>query len=201
MTERRAPENTEKWVHDNPLLFLAEAAATGPENAIVNQEASGQRSFINSDTLPTEMDSQARAILEGAGVQFYGPVDGDELFQYVDLPPGWKKVPTDHPMWSRLLDGKGRERAAIFYKAAFYDRNAWLSLTARFHISFDYPRYDADGVGVAHVMDQETQIYTTNPVDAAGRERYLVSQEAIACAEQWLEEHFSDWRNPGAYWD
>ena len=31
-------------------------------------------------------------------------------------------------MWSDLLDDKGVKRGSIFYKAAFYDRSAFLRL-------------------------------------------------------------------------
>jgi hypothetical protein len=46
----------------------------------------------------------------------------------VSLPPGWKVVPTDHSMWSDLVDAKGEKRASIFYKAAFYDRDAFIRI-------------------------------------------------------------------------
>ena len=57
----------------------------------------------------------------------------DDLFVEVTLPAGWKKEATDHSMWSKLVDDKGRERASIFYKAAFYDRDAHINITQRFH--------------------------------------------------------------------
>lgn len=130
MTDRRAPIDTTKLP---PELFLAEAlfGGRGTEGAILNQEAQGQASFVNSTTLPTRLndygDSDSRAILEAAGVKFLEAVPGDPLFQYVELPVGWKKVGTDHSMWSKLVDDQGRERASIFYKAASYDRDAFMS--------------------------------------------------------------------------
>ena len=33
-------------------------------------------------------------------------------------------------MWSSVVDELGRERAAVFYKAAFYDRRAHMTLTS-----------------------------------------------------------------------
>ena len=44
------------------------------------------------------------------------------------MPNGWKKQATDHSMWSELIDDKGKVRATIFYKAAFYDQRAFLNL-------------------------------------------------------------------------
>jgi hypothetical protein len=51
--------------------------------------------------------------------------DGNDLFYDAKLPEGWKLEPTDHSMWSRIVDNQGQERVKIFYKAAFYDRSAF----------------------------------------------------------------------------
>ena len=53
--------------------------------------------------------------------------DVDDLFVNVTLPPSWQVNPTDHSMWSELVDSDGVVRAQIFYKAAFYDRSAFIS--------------------------------------------------------------------------
>jgi hypothetical protein len=160
----KAPVNTTKEVKDNPLGFLAEGMTRGASEAIENQEAQGQTSFVNSETLPTDMHGNARDVLEKAGVKFGEKVEGDEMFQYVELPAGWKKVSTSHSMWSNLVDEKGRVRAAIFYKAAFYDRSAHLSVNQRYGYSFDYEREQKEHVGVANVTDGGKVIHTTEPV-------------------------------------
>jgi hypothetical protein len=205
MSSKRAPRNTSRESEDNPLAFLADAMAVGSSQSILNQEAQGQRSLVDSDTLPTKMGQysqfDAKPILEAAGVRFLGEVQGDPLFQYVELPDGWKKVATDHSMWSKLIDEKGRERAAIFYKAAFYDRSASLSLTCRFSYSFDYDRRDSDHVGVANVTDCGKVIHATEPITEHVEERWRTSEEAGALAVKWLDEHYPEWRNPAAYWD
>lgn len=90
------------------------------------QEARGQYELAGSDVLPADCDSSSRALLEAAGVVFGEPVEGDPIFVHVTLPAGWKKVPTGHSMWTDLVDADGKKRAGIFYKAAFYDRNAHL---------------------------------------------------------------------------
>ena len=123
---KRAPINTEK---QDPAIHLAEAMIAGSASRFVEaQEARGQQSFVNSDTLPIEMSPEDRVMLESEGVKFGDVVPDDSLFQYVELPVGWKKVPTDHDMWSDLVDETGKKRAMIFYKAAFYDRRAHLSI-------------------------------------------------------------------------
>lgn len=128
--KRRSPRNTEAEAREKPFIPIAEAMLSKtPGDAIVASEKAGQSELVNSDVLPTEMSRDDRALLEAAGVKFGEVVKDDPLFQYVELPNGWKKVPTTHDMWSDLLDAHGRKRAAIFYKAAFYDRRAHLSVT------------------------------------------------------------------------
>ncbi len=164
------------------------------------QEARGQQSFVQSETLPTDM-RDARPVLEAAGVKFIGPVDGDPLFQKVQLPSGWKKEATDHSMWSELVDDKGRKRAAIFYKAAFYDRSAHLSLNRRYNISTDYDRLEKRKEIVIQVKDGDTVIFSTNMVPEPAERRWEVTDAQTTIAKEWLEEHYPDFANPAAYWD
>jgi len=124
------------------------------------------------------------------------------MFQYVELPAGWKKAPTDHSMWSKLLDDKGRERASIFYKATFYDRSAHLSLTTRFGFRRDYDREEKEGVAVTYVTDGGNIIHTTEAIKMPDdrQKRYEVGDKADKAASAWLNKQYPDWRNPGAYW-
>ncbi len=189
---------------------LAEVAMHGPQgskgagDAILRQEADGQRSFTSSDTLPTEMSKEDRKILKKAGVKFGSPVPGDSLFTYVTLPAGWKKVPTSHSMWSDLVDDKGRKRASIFYKAAFYDRKAHLGTDRRFSIGMDYERSDK-GVIVKFVTDGGTKVFTTKEYPYTGeqyREDYKAQDSAATNdVKAWLQEHYPKWEDASAYWD
>jgi len=204
MGNKRAPRNTAKEVHENPILGLA-VAMGDCGSGILAQEAQGQSSFVGSDTLPTDMgfnkDYNTKAILEAAGVKFLGVVEGDDMFQYVELPEGWKKVATSHSMHSKLVDDKGRERASIFYKAAFYDRSANMSICRRFSVSFDWTRFDKDKVGVTNVTDGDKVVYTTEPLQAEDKKGWDVEEVTNKVAIEWLDESYPDWRNPGAYWD
>ena len=101
---------------------------TGMGGSIEQQESRGQRELVNSDVLPAEIHGD-RQKLENAGVIFGEPVEDDPLFINATLPDGWKKQATDHSMWSNLVDSDGNERARIFYKAAFYDRCASMSVS------------------------------------------------------------------------
>lgn len=127
METKRVPRNTAREFEDNPMFGLMLGLGLNG-GGIEAQEAQGQRDLVHSETLPTEMSAEAKAALEALGVKFGGGVEGDPQFQYAELPAGWKKAPTDHSMWSDLLNEKGEKVAAIFYKAAFYDRSAFLSL-------------------------------------------------------------------------
>lgn len=194
----KAPINTS---NTRPEDFLVDAMTVGTSNAIEMQESQGQHSFVASETLPTDGN---KAPLEAAGVKFLKVVDGDPMFQYIELPNGWKKQATDHSMHSDLLDEKGRKRAGIFYKAAFYDRSAHFYCNARFSIHKDY---DLKNASVARVLDGETIIFSTEPLKhlaESDREtmlkNYAMDDAARKTAIEWLAAKYPDWQNPAAYW-
>ena len=99
-------------------------AALGVKN-IEASEAAGQRELVKDATrLPIESNAivpRAR-VSELTGIVFGEPID--DLFVSVTLPNGWTIRPTEHAMWSDLVNDKGMTVATIFYKAAFYDRRA-----------------------------------------------------------------------------
>lgn len=97
------------------------AAALTP-GGIQAQEAAGQQALVNSARMPLDGPWEK---LEALGVK-RGKDCGDGLFCECEFPAGWRKAPTDHSMWSELLDAAGKKVAMVFYKAAFYDRNAFF---------------------------------------------------------------------------
>ena len=186
------------------------------ENAIVSatpggieaQEAQGQRDIVPNTTLPKEFLYCEKSQFEAMGIVF--GEDADDLFINVTLPDGWKKRPTDHSMWSKLVDDKERVRARIFYKAAFYDRSAHIDIVTRFRICTVFD--DKFGEGCqrgASVEDCGKVIFETGmtkpqpPFD--DRESYdLWHNEEMALhgeAQAWLEERYPDYKNPLVYWD
>lgn len=179
-------------------------AATTP-GGIEAQEAAGQKTFVNSATLPKSMlHGCTREKLEQMGITFGDEVD--DLFVTVQLPNGWKKQATDHSMWSDLLDEKGRKRAAIFYKAAFYDRSAHISLCQRYSVS-KYEPCDSEGRPAQYgknshfqavAKDGDTIIHTFG---VYGKNDYDASDPLEKAAITWLTEQFPDWKNEMAYWD
>lgn len=100
----------------------------GNPEAIEAQEARGQQELVNADVVPTQFYQSKKEDFEALGFIFGEVVTGDPLFQYVTLPPGWKKQATDHSMWVNICDETGKERVSIFYKAAFYDRCAMMEV-------------------------------------------------------------------------
>jgi len=101
----------------------------GNPAAIMQQEARGQHELINSIQLPVEVRGN-KELLESAGVEFGEPLKGDLLFCNAKLPEGWEKraVKDADARWSELVDDSGVVRATIFYKAAFYDRYAFMNV-------------------------------------------------------------------------
>jgi len=190
MGKKREVTNTTEMVRRDPLFGMAATAFGG---GIEGMEARGQREFVDSDVLPAHMGGRdSRAILASAGVVLGEMVDGDPLFQYAKLPAGWTRRPTNHSMWSELVDGKGRVRASIFYKAAFYDRKAHLRLAPRFTIEKEYPDEPSFSSSRTFVRDGERIIFdagwhTHDPESAA-----FVDQGREAC-EAWLHENRPGW--------
>jgi hypothetical protein len=105
---------------DSPEALLAEALVTGGDGVIERQEARGQQEVVESESVPTE-GSEA---LVSLGFELGDPYPEDPLFRPAKLPDGWRKVGSDHAMWSAIVDADDMDRVLIFYKAAFYDRRA-----------------------------------------------------------------------------
>ena len=168
------PENTAKA---DPLLNLLRSMEPGGIEAM---EAQGQRELLNSTTLPTDTSGSDEAFL-ALGFAFGETVPGDDLFRQATLPAGWERKGSDHAMWSYVVDDRGIERVAIFYKAAFYDRRAFM-------------RLDNVGASLASKF-----IYGDDPTftlrsDLTDEER----GELLASAEQYIEDSE---RHPDIYAD
>jgi hypothetical protein len=110
---------------EDPLERMLIAMTPG---GIEASEAAGQKELVNSSVVPTNLLRSTKADYEALGFVFGDVVVGDELFQEVQLPEGWTRKGSDHDMWSYICDESGKERVAVFYKAAFYDRKAHMSL-------------------------------------------------------------------------
>ncbi len=121
-------ENTTATAQKNPASLLLSALLEGSPESIYKMEAEGQNQLCNSAQLPVDGSNDPR-FLE-MGIIFGEISESDPLFRPATLPEGWKVEPTDHSMWSNLVDEAGTVRASIFYKAAFYDRSAHIRISA-----------------------------------------------------------------------
>jgi hypothetical protein len=178
--------------------FLTAATPGGIEL----QEAAGQRDLCGTpDILPTNCPRQQ---LEKIGFVFGEPTD--DIFTEVTFPKGWSKVATDHSMWSKLVDEKGRERGMIFYKAAFYDRSAHMHLTSRYQLKRDY----LNAAGKQSYTDP-TAATVDRVIDVSGGTLFIAEkvpqgqydkEEASRkqCSD-WLDANFPNWKDATAYWD
>lgn len=129
-------ENTE---NTDPLTHIIGSLAMGPSEYIEHTEAQGQRQLVASDLLPIEITGRpgVRNVFLHLGFVFGDAVEDDPLFQHVTLPEGWYRKGSDHDMWSYLVDDEGNRRVAIFYKAAFYDRKAFMRLLEHSEVEQD----------------------------------------------------------------
>ena len=171
--------------------FFLEAMAIGASAAVVNQEAQGQREMTQAEKLPKRINHGTREQFEALGVIFGEPIDG--LFVAASLPEGWKIVRTDHHLYTRLVDQLGRERATIFYKAAFYDQDAFMSITRRYNVAYQPGPGENWREGSHYVPTDWGQ-----PIPGAPS---FDGDDACERAVAWLDENFPDHKNPLAYLD
>lgn len=174
--------------------FVAAATPGGIEA----QEKRGQLAQALKQTLPKDLGRDA-SLFTACGFILGKPVD--HLFIEATFPEGWKKVPTDHSMWSDIVDDQGRKRGAIFYKAAFYDQSAHAHLENRFSVREDYERksktdkrvyvHDARGI-----VEKEVIV----PLTGDFRTDYDKKEEVRKELREWLTAEFPEWQHPNAYW-
>ncbi len=180
-------------------------------DAILHQEKHGQHALVTSSELPRSCDNETQELLEAWGVKFGEPTD--DLFRKAELPSGWKLVPTDHSMWSHLVDHNGRERAGIFYKAAFYDRHARISANSRFRMEWasDYKpgklftMHIVDGRKDAVLHKEQIEVTEENRFDKYGPNHEITAPSAsemcrCKCCE-WLDANRPGWRDTKFAWE
>jgi len=172
------------------------------------QEKRGQLEQAEKQELPVEgtSSSEHRKMFEALGFKFGKRASLQDLFVACEFPKGWKKVPTEHSMWSDLVDDKGRKRGGIFFKAAFYDTKAHVSLSKRFSVDQTYPaKSESMEVFVKDARgDVEFRLTGLKTPDWNKREEALVAdtgiREAHKACELWLDQHWPEWRSETAYW-
>lgn len=210
-----------------PAALFLEAMLDGPSNPggfIERQEARGQHHLANAREgntilLPLDGSTKNAEVWAAIGVTFGEMADGDALFVKATVPDGWRIVKTDHSMWSYLADDQGRERASIFYKAAFYDRSAHMRISTCliYHSAYEHSEDDAKPYGerrkrwVVEAMAPGRKnlllwasewILPYESGDQASMNSYWAKEDAgRKNAEDWLTGNYPDHKNPVAYWD
>lgn len=183
-----------------PLAARTKAESLARSANIEEMEKQGQEQLVAGSQLPATIwppeGELGKKALVAAGVKFLQLSKGDPLFFDVELPKGWQLSETEHPMWSNLHDEKGRLRAKIFYKAAFYDRNARIDVLSRYNYRHECQvLHDYTGPARYVVKDGDKVLFEgewCNPSDT-GRSRKQASD--------WLDTNKPGWNDPAAYWD
>lgn len=207
-------ENTTQTAEENLLLTLTQTLGTG---GIEAQEARGTQQLAESSVLPSDglvanktTGDPSTNWAKKCGIKILGLVANDPLFVNVELPAGWRQQCTDHGMHNDLLDDKGRRRAGIFYKAAFYDRRASIRPEARFHPTYGAPENFEDRRCWPLVTDGGKEIWRgailepgPPPWDHDGKyPDSRQTEKATDLAEQWLVDNgYPDYCDPAAYWE
>lgn len=210
---------------DNEITFLDALlyAQEGESHfkAIENQEKRGQQMVVEYRRLPKATNSCSnirpkrddfeftKAQYEKMGIKIIG--EYDDLFWDVQLPNGWEIKATTHTMWNDLIDDKGRKRASFFYKAAFYDRDAFINFNTRYTTRVDHTA-NSEEVGykgwcksptIGHIKDCEEVIYSTATKDSF--DDYGMQDNVEKAIQEELEnymvEHYPDYKDVNAYWD
>lgn len=108
----------------------------------MSQKKSGQTAIIYNTLLPKKGDWE---LLSKIGVTKNPESEDNSLFVKASLPKGWKIIPEkSSSYYTYLVDDKGLRRASIFFKNAFYDRDAFFACFNRFSISTETSVWDDD---------------------------------------------------------
>lgn len=176
----------------------------GEVNVIEHMEAEGQREVVNNVMLARNMKPEKEE-WEKLGFVFED-IPGDDLLCKAVLPAGWELVATDHPMWNDLIDEKGNQRGSMFYKAAFYDRDAFMRLERRYGIGTNY----SDDLSIREIYfgNQDEKLFvagqiqiTKNDTREERLEKYKQEEKLKRMAIKFGDEYYPDWQDSLAYWD
>lgn len=174
--------------------------------AIEDQESRGQKQLVNSSQLPRKNNSWGnkqtiQEIYESVGIKVIEESTNDELFFDVVLPKNWKLELTDHSMWNNLLDDKGRTRATIFYKAAFYDREAFINFSTRYFCGSKYTEKESPDEKF-HPKFYCVKDNSNDEILFKTKITKEYSDDALENeAQEWIRKNFPKHEDITAYWD
>lgn len=202
----------------DPLL-IATVLLSGVDT-IDGLNADGARQAVVSESLPANISGREK--WEALGFVFGEPFADDKMFCPATLPPGWSKQRTEHNMWNDIVDGTGNVRGSFFYKAAFYDRDAFMHPPlARYHVTHVYPDgprpadpydghrhvcYDVlDRVGGRRMFRASCTVELLSPEKGGDQQAWWdehrdLEKAMFAQCEAWLDANFPDHKDAAAYW-
>lgn len=134
----------------------------------------------------------------------------DDLFWNVILPEGWKTKSTEHHLWTDLVDNKGKKRAFFFYKGSFWDRDAFINFSTRYHAGVDHTADPSSPYEIwkksdyqGTVEDGNKVIFSTECIAATGSfdgddKVKAILQEKV---DKYMEENYPDYMDIHAYWE
>lgn len=120
------------------MLALAIAMGSGNASEGLKTVQSAEQSRVrNSSRLPRDM-RPSQAAFEALGFTFTD-IGDDVLFEAI-LPECWstQETPGSSILWENLVDDKGRVRGNYCYKGVFYDRYGHMSLSGRYHLTYQH---------------------------------------------------------------
>jgi hypothetical protein len=172
----------------------------GLPGMIEASERRGQAQLVSSTLLPSDMSGQ-RELFEKFGFKFGERVKYDPMFIHAELPAGWSKKETDHSMWSKIVDERGVDRVAVFYKAAFYDRSAHMYLECRYNIDVTYDGdYSKAKEATAKVLDLKKGTVLFEETKAKGPNDHSAYGVARDAADAWCKVNFPDYEKGPEAW-
>lgn len=196
-------------IRDLDILKLG--MVIGGSAAVEFQEKLGQREMCQSEAIPVRRDGITDEQLTALGFVLGERAKGDDLFQQATLPACWKNVHTDHSMWSKIVDGKGRDRFLVFFKAAFYDRSAHMHSIFRYTINDDYDAMEKTNKMRVVVRDFDgTVLFAVDgTVEKVGYDApraiidayYAEADKLREQATKWLDAKYPNRADFTAYWD
>lgn len=116
-------------MNDNMLEIML-GMFGGSKTPVEDAEKSGQSRMIAKKQLPIKANSrtinnnQLRKKYQELGIEILS--EADEYFYNVKLPSNIEIKATDHAMWNEVYQD-GNKIASFFYKASFYDKDAFIS--------------------------------------------------------------------------
>ena len=186
------------------LLTLARAMS-GETKVLENMEKEGQDLAIGQTMMAKDM-YPSQEVWEQLGFTFRD-IPGDDVLCKATLPEGWSIKATDHSMWNEIFDANGNLRGTMFYKAAFYDRSAHMSLNPRYRVHSEYIGEDSRTVEVYFGNAQEKimvagQVYLKRCATPEEKKEIWDKQNMLLeQATKFAQENYPDWQNVVAYWD